>query len=246
MMVIYLVNSLETIKSSLLVDGNLFALPNGEIYRFGKSDELGGIKSFFSKYVLPAVAIGVNVIPGIGQVASAAIAAGIGIGGNLLAGGGGGGVAKGLEGINAFGAQVIDALNTLKTQAANLPPGEAATAADKLAALLSDSSKVYQAKKGKDAAALASFKQQAAQLAAEIKTIQTAVQAQQAVNNLPAVIPAGQTTAQTGGQTQFQQLPNGQIVAIQQPAETSILGNVSNPTLLIGVGIVGLILFLKR
>ena len=55
-MVIYAVNSLGNDKKRLLRDGNLFALPSGEIYQFVRADELGGIGSFFKK--LGTVALG--------------------------------------------------------------------------------------------------------------------------------------------------------------------------------------------
>lgn len=249
-MVIYAVTSLDSIKSELLRDGNLFALPNGNIYQFGRSDELGGIGSFFKKLGIVALgaagAIAAPFTGGLSVAAAATLTSAIGaagaVAGGLLqstGGGSGGGVAKGLAGINAFGGQVIDALNKIKANAANLAPGEAAKAADELVALLSDSSKVYQAKKGKDAEALQNFKRQAADIATQIKAIQAAVQTN---NNPSALVPGGQTP----GQTQLQQLPNGQIVAVQPALENSILGGVSNSTLLVGVGIVGLILFLKR
>ena len=122
-MVIYAVNSLEQIKPSLLIGGYLFGLPNGEIYQYKTTDELGGIGSFFKKYILPAAAIGVNVIPGLGQVASVAISAGIGIAGTALSGGSGGGVAKGLANITAYGNQVIDALRQIKSQAGEFTGG---------------------------------------------------------------------------------------------------------------------------
>ena len=157
-------------------------------------------------------------------------------------------MAKGLAGINAFGGEVIQALNQIKAQAANLKPGESAKAADELVALLSDSSKVYQAKNGKDADALRNFKSQAADLATQIKAIETAAQTQQVIGNSSALAASGQNSAgqNSAGQTpQFQQLPNGNIVAIAPP-ESSILGDVSNSTLMIGLGIVGLILILKR
>lgn len=80
-------------------------------------------------------------------------------------GGGGGGVAKGLSGITTFGNQVLSALDQLLAK----PSAEAVDAAGQLVAALSDGSKVYQPKKGKDAAALADFKSKAAAKFAEIK-----------------------------------------------------------------------------
>ncbi len=74
------------------------------------------------------------------------------------------GQACGLSGINAFGAQVLASLDQIvqMMNAGLLPPSQAASEASRIAASLSDSNMVYQAKKGKDAAALATFKQQAA------------------------------------------------------------------------------------
>jgi len=80
-------------------------------------------------------------------------------------GAGGGGVAKGLAAIEAFGNRVMQGLSQIENQVANMPASDRAQirqqveqTVSQLVASLSDGSQVYQAQKGKDAAALAKFK----------------------------------------------------------------------------------------
>ena len=112
-----------------------------------------------------------------------------------------------------------------------------------MVAYLSDPAKVYQAKNGKDAEALKNFKTQANQILEEIKAVPVAVAVQQVVNT-----SAGQTTANGTTVPNGQTTANGQIVSGGQTpvVEESLLGGISNSTLLIGVGVVGLIFFLKK
>lgn len=144
---------------------------NSYYYDEFDNDEFGGIGSFFKKIAKVASPF-ISFIPGVGALAATAIQTGLGAA-DGIGGGGGGGVAKGLAGITAFGNQIMQGLDQI---AAN-PVPENVSQAEKLAAALSDSAQVYQAKKGKDAAALADFKQKAAAKLAEIK--QAAVQLQQ-------------------------------------------------------------------
>lgn len=74
--------------------------------------------------------------------------------------------ARGLTAILAYGQSVIQALNNLKEL--NATSGEKTKQANQLVANLSDPTKVYQAIHGQDAAALASFKLQATELAVHI------------------------------------------------------------------------------
>ncbi len=79
------------------------------------------------------------------------------------------GLPYGLEGITAYGNQVMQQLQNIDAMLPQLPPeqlGQAVQQAQALAASLS--THVYQAKKGKDAAALNNFKQQAAALVSQI------------------------------------------------------------------------------
>lgn len=178
----------------------------GNYYIGDGNGELAGIKSFFKKVgkiALPIAGVALNAIPGIGTAASIAINAGLSAGGSLLEGGGGGGVAKGLAGITAFGQRVIAELDALKNQITS----ESGTQADQLLAALSDSSKVYQPKKGKDAAALASFKTQATQKVSEIKAL-----AVQAAENERRQQMQMQQQGNVQGGVQPVMLPNGQIV----------------------------------
>ena len=77
-------------------------------------------------------------------------------------------VAKGLEGIRAFGTNVINGLKAL--QSSTLPVGDRLSAARELAAMLDDDTKVYQPKKGKDKKLLDDFKKDAAEIVAVIES----------------------------------------------------------------------------
>jgi hypothetical protein len=68
-------------------------------------------------------------------------------------------VARGYDAILAFGNNVLTSLTQLETAEMSKP--EKISKAAELVAMLSDPSKVYQAQKGKDAAALAVFKEKA-------------------------------------------------------------------------------------
>lgn len=184
-----------------------------EMRRMNASGELSGIGSIFKKIgsglkkvgkialkVAPAV---VGFIPGIGPKLQKAIDAGLETGNALLnsvgSGGSGasGGVAKGLAGITAYGNQVISALDAAMN--ANLD-ANGITQAEALVASLSDPSRVYQPKKGKDAEALKNFKSQAAQKldALRARAAQPAQQPQQPPNQ---TAPGAQTTADDGFDT---------------------------------------------
>ncbi len=147
------------------------------------SAELGGIGSFFKKIGAIALPLaGTIAAPFTGGATLALIGAGGSIGGGLLSSTGAtGGAAKGTAAITAYGEQVIAGINSLVGQLTPDNAAQIAQTADALTNSLSDSSKVYQAKKGKDAAALASAKEQANAAAAQIKRLagQTARQAAQ-------------------------------------------------------------------
>ncbi len=102
--------------------------------------------------------------------------------GKLFAPCGGANVACGLQGITSFGNQAIQTLQQILQMVSSNPPmvspQEAISNAQRIAAALSDGTVVYQAKKGKDAAALTQFKSQAAQLVQQITAAATAKQAQ--------------------------------------------------------------------
>lgn len=72
-------------------------------------------------------------------------------------------VARGYDAIDVFGKNVITALGTLKTS--DVSADEKTRQAGELVASLSDPTKVYQAKHGKDADLLASYKTKAQGLA---------------------------------------------------------------------------------
>ena len=102
--------------------------------------------------------------------------------GSLFAPCGGKNVACGLQGITSFGNQAIQTLQQILQMVSSNPPmvspQEAISNAQRISAALSDGNIVYQAKKGKDAAALTQFKSQAAQLVQQITAAATAKQAQ--------------------------------------------------------------------
>ena len=152
------------------------AVPNKNIRRNinqNEPHEMAGIGNFFKKLgsgLKKVAKIGADYsgIPGLSKIVGL-------IGGN----GGQTGQAKGLQQIEAFVSQVLTALDKLK-EPASQGIAEVTAAADQLVAVLSDQSKVYQAKKGKDAAALAKGKTDAASKASEIKQLLTAAQQKQA------------------------------------------------------------------
>lgn len=84
------------------------------------------------------------------------------------------GLPYGLAGITSAGNQVIQSLNQVKAgiESRQIPPRQAVSEAQRLAETLETG--VYQAKKGKDAAALQSFKQQASRLLQEIQALAAA------------------------------------------------------------------------
>lgn len=143
-------------------------------------EEFGGIGSFFKKIgkglkkvgkvalkIAPSVA---GMIPVVGGAISSGLEAAQGLTGG--GGGSGGGIAKGLSGITNYGNQVLQGLEAI----AQNPNAEGVALAEKLVASLSDPAQVQQAKKGKDAAALADFKQKAAAKLNEIKTLAGQIQ----------------------------------------------------------------------
>jgi hypothetical protein len=98
-----------------------------------------------------------------GQVAPSVIGA--------LQGGGSGGTgspAKGLAAITSFCQKVTDGLKQILQAAPNIPQDQAIASANQLAALLSDGSQVYQAKRGKDAEVLANAKTEARNIISQI------------------------------------------------------------------------------
>lgn len=74
--------------------------------------------------------------------------------------------ARGYDEINTFGTNVMNALKTLKDS--TISDDNKISQAESLVANLSDPTKVYQAKKGKDAELLATFKTKAKELADNI------------------------------------------------------------------------------
>jgi len=88
------------------------------------------------------------------------------------------GQACGLSGINAFGQQVMQTLAQIEQMLTSglLAPGQAASEAGRVAATLSDSNYVYQAKRGNDAAALQNFKAQAAAKVQQITALASQLQ----------------------------------------------------------------------
>jgi hypothetical protein len=76
-------------------------------------------------------------------------------------------IARGYEAIEAKGREVIGALNTIASS--GLSVTERIRQAEEVAGILSDPTKVQQARKGKDAELLASLKTQAAKIVASIK-----------------------------------------------------------------------------
>lgn len=119
-------------------------------------------------------------------------------------GSGGGGQAKGLAAITAFGNRVMAALDDVQAQVSAMPIPQRAQAAQQitqavsgLVASLSDSAQVYQAQKGKDAAALAKFKTDAD---AKARTIIALLNASSGGGGVTVTTGGGQSGgAPTGG-----------------------------------------------
>lgn len=240
------VNSIENLDPQLF-NGQILITPDGSAYLAQTVDELGGIGDFFKKLgsiALPLVGtIAAPFTGGMSLALTSAINAGGAIGAGLLGGIGGGGnsqQAKGLAAIQAKGQEVISAFETLKqkiTSDANFTKADAYTAADKLVAILSNSTEFYQAQKGKDAEALASFKQQAAQLAAQTKTFADAADA--------AKRNSAQTANGAGGQLIRTVDKDGNIVQTVQPAASNLPFGLSMTELLIG-GVAAYFLFFRN
>lgn len=193
----FIVNSLSEIRPEFKRDGALFIqAADGALYQWYDTDgTMRGIGGFFGK-IMGIAAPFANLIPGVGQFVSA----GLGVASSLIAGTPG--QARGLQQITDFGNKILSAFDTLAGQLTPQNAIQIATEADKLVALLEDSNAVYQAKKGKDAEALASFKAQAQQRAAQLKAAaaelarQTPVstgnpQANQNANSGDSQIPTG-------------------------------------------------------
>lgn len=234
------VSSLENLDPRMFA-GQFLVLPNGDIYQTVTSDELGSIGSIFKKIatvgLMSAGAIAAPFTGGLSAAAAATVIGAIGaagsVGANLInvfgsGGGGNGQQAKGLAAIQAKGQEVISAFDTLNQKInsdATFAKADAYTAADKLVAILSDSSEFYQAKNGKDGEALAKFKTQAAQLAAQSKQLADA-----------ADLNRQQALATTGGQIVQTIGANGQVVQTVQPATaaTGLPFGLSTTELVIG------------
>lgn len=143
--------------------------------------------------------------------------------GKLFAPCGGANVACGLQGITSFGNQAIQTLQQIKgmlqTNPPQVSPQDAISNSQRIAAALSDGTVVYQAKKGKDAAALVQFKSQANALVAEITAL------------------GAEVTAALNAQAEA-----------KAAASASPLGSLSsiNPLLLVGGGIVAIMLLKKQ
>lgn len=220
-----LVPALTSVNLSTATPGDLYLTANGDLYRYERQDQLGGIGSFFKKLgtgLLKVAPFAVGFIPGIGGLSQAltqkiagAVAGGASSLAGGLGGGGGGGLAKGLAGITNYGNEVIRVLSEAKN--ANLD-GAMLSQAEALANSLSDPAKVYQAKKGKDAEALAAFKQQAGQLLNELRAK-----------------AAQQPTQQELVQQQQQQQAQG----------NSIFGGIDSSTILLLGGVFAAIYFFK-
>lgn len=192
---IIFVDSLANVRPEQKRAGQIFyQTKTGEFFVWieeqNDGETMRGIGGFFGKLAGIAAPFAA-LIPGVGQFAS------IGLSAVSALTQGQAGQARGLSQINAFGAQVIAAFDQLDAAAAQIAsaPNPQMTAAQiaqeaqKLVAILSDSNAVYQAKKGKDAEALNSFKAQAQQRAQQVTA------AAQAAENLRLQ----QTTQTTSG-----------------------------------------------
>ncbi len=231
MITVRIVNSLNRVNPATAKIGDLFVVPNGDaydVYRLNVDDQLGGIGSFFKKIgsaILPFA--GAIAAPFTGGLTAGLIGLGGSVGGSLLGGSsGGGGQAKGLEAITAYGQQVIAALDSV-LQSGQID-AQVLQAAEQLVNSLSDSSRVYQAKKGKDAEALANFKTQGAQKLDQLRAMAAQIAQQQQ-----------QQTIQPGGQVQS---PGAQ--ATNQSG--GILGGIDSNTLILIAGVFGVIYLFKK
>jgi hypothetical protein len=158
-----LVSSLSEIRPEQKTPNAIFyQLADGNVYKWFESEQMAGIGGFFGQ-LMGIAAPFANLIPGVGQFVSA----GLTVASGLIQGKPG--QARGLAQITDFGNQVLAAFDSLAGQMTPTNNLQISAEADKLVALLSDSNAVYQAKKGKDAEALTSFKQQAQQKAAQLK-----------------------------------------------------------------------------
>jgi len=156
----------------------------------------------------------------------------IGVGSGLLGSGGGGssGQAKGLAAITAFVNQALSALNQVKgtiatAQVAIYP--QILSTARQIEASLSDSSKVYQAKNGQDAAILANGKTQARALVQQIESMLVPATVP---NNATNTTPTGTGTDILGGSVN--------VAGVEIDTQTLVLA--------IGGGFLALMLFNRR
>ena len=218
------------VKPETLADGDIFLLPTREVFQYSfENGQIGGITDLFKKIgviagtAAPAV---VPLIPGLSQSAQQAIAAGA----QLAAGffqSSGSGQAKGLAAITQFCNEVLGLLDQLAQMvAAGQAPPDAANIAEQLVAALSDSKRVYQAKNGKDAQVLKDAKTAARQKADQIKAMLSQIQP------TPGTTPTNPTNPTNPN---LPSLPGG----------TTSGGLDSSTLALIGIGAIGIILFLK-
>lgn len=136
-------------------------------------DGLSGIGDTFKKIAGIALAsAGAIAAPFTGGLSTALIGVGGTIAGGLIGGIGAAkaGQAKGLAAITAFVKSVLDGFDTLKNNP-QMSKADKVNAGQKLVALLDDNNAVYQAKKGKDAEALATGKTQAKAKLAELESL---------------------------------------------------------------------------
>lgn len=99
------------------------------------------------------------------------------------------GQACGLAGIQSFTSQAIQTLQSILAmlQGGQITPTDAITNAQKVAAALGDPQYVYQAKKGKDAAALQAAKSQAAQLVQQIQSVAATIKPPAAAGSIGGI-----------------------------------------------------------
>lgn len=99
------------------------------------------------------------------------------------------GQACGLAGIQSFTSQAIQTLNQILAmlKGGQITPTDAVTNAQKVASALGDPQYVYQAKKGKDAAALQAAKSQAAQLVQEIQSVAATIKPPSAAGSIGGI-----------------------------------------------------------
>lgn len=116
----------------------------------------------------------------------------------LVGGGAGsGGQARGLAAIQSATQQILQQLEMLKSQVGQQNYQQIYSDAQRLTALLSDSSVIYQAKKGQDAAVLNSAKARANQILQEIAALGSQVSpVNTTVNQAGQVVTAGGTFTQ--------------------------------------------------